>query len=60
MNDTVTRRLDTAALEARVKSMYELVALEPDQTFHRSATVALSSSGQPGSTTLAGVPRHAP
>jgi arsenite methyltransferase len=34
MNDTVTRRLDTADLEARVKSMYELVALEPDQTFH--------------------------
>jgi arsenite methyltransferase len=34
MNDTVTRRLDTADLEARVKTMYELVALEPDQTFH--------------------------
>ncbi|HEY3527801.1 MAG TPA: methyltransferase domain-containing protein [Nocardioides sp.] len=34
MNDTVTRRLDTADLEARVKSMYELVALEPDQPFH--------------------------
>jgi arsenite methyltransferase len=34
MDDTVTRRLDTADLEARVKSMYELVALEPDQTFH--------------------------
>ncbi len=34
MGNTVTRRLDTAELEARVKSMYELVALEPDQTFH--------------------------
>ena len=38
MNDTSTsvgaRRLDTADLEARVKSMYELVALEPDQAFH--------------------------
>lgn len=34
MDETVTRRLDTADLEARVKSMYELVALEPDQAFH--------------------------
>jgi arsenite methyltransferase len=34
MNDTVTRRLDLADLEARVKSMYELVALHPDQEFH--------------------------
>jgi SAM-dependent methyltransferase len=34
VDNTVTRRLDTAELEARVKSMYELVALEPDQTFH--------------------------
>jgi arsenite methyltransferase len=34
MNDTITKRLDTADLETRVKSMYELVALEPDQTFH--------------------------
>lgn len=34
MNDTVTTRLDTADLEARVKTMYELVALEPGQTFH--------------------------
>jgi SAM-dependent methyltransferase len=34
MNDTVTIRLDTADLEARVKSMYELVALEPGQTLH--------------------------
>jgi SAM-dependent methyltransferase len=34
MSHTVTRRLDTADLEARVKSMYELVALEPDQEFH--------------------------
>ena len=34
MNDTATRRLDTADLEARVKSMYELVALAPDQEFH--------------------------
>jgi arsenite methyltransferase len=34
MNDTVTKQVDTADLEARVKSMYELVALEPDQTFH--------------------------
>jgi SAM-dependent methyltransferase len=34
MNHTVTRRLDTVDLEARVKSMYELVALEPDQEFH--------------------------
>lgn len=38
MNDTSTSagtwRLDTADLEARVKSMYELVALEPDQAFH--------------------------
>lgn len=34
MDDTMIRRLDVADLEARVKSMYELVALEPDQTFH--------------------------
>lgn len=34
MSDTVARRLDTADLEARVKTMYELVALEPHQTFH--------------------------
>jgi arsenite methyltransferase len=34
MNDTVTRLLDTADLEARVTSMYELVALEPEQAFH--------------------------
>jgi arsenite methyltransferase len=34
MNETVTRRLDTEDLETRVKTMYELVALEPDQTFH--------------------------
>ena len=34
MNDTVINRLDTLDLEARVKSMYELVALEPDQQFH--------------------------
>ncbi len=34
MNDTVIRRLDTLDLESRVKSMYELVALEPDQEFH--------------------------
>jgi arsenite methyltransferase len=34
VNDTVTRRLDTADLVARVQAMYELVALEPDQGFH--------------------------
>ena len=34
MNDTTTRRLDTADLEARVRSMYELVALKPDQSYH--------------------------
>jgi SAM-dependent methyltransferase len=34
VNDTVTRKLDTADLEARVKTMYELVALEPHQEFH--------------------------
>ena len=32
--DTVTRRLDTADLEDRVKHMYEEVALEPDHEFH--------------------------
>ncbi len=32
--DTVTRRLDTAELEERVKRMYEEVALEPEREFH--------------------------
>ena len=31
---TSTRQLDTADLEARVKQMYEEVALEPDREFH--------------------------
>jgi SAM-dependent methyltransferase len=34
MNHTASRRFDTDDLEARVKSMYELVALAPDQEFH--------------------------
>ena len=34
MSDITIRRLDTLDLETRVKSMYELVALEPDQEFH--------------------------
>jgi SAM-dependent methyltransferase len=34
MNHTVTTRLDVVDLEARVKSMYELVALQPEQEFH--------------------------
>jgi hypothetical protein len=34
MNDTVTKRLDTADLEARVTSVHDLVALEPGQTSH--------------------------
>jgi len=34
MNDILSGRLDTADLEARVKAMYELVALEPDHQFH--------------------------
>ena len=34
MNDIVIPRLDTLDLESRVKSMYELVALNPDQEFH--------------------------
>jgi SAM-dependent methyltransferase len=32
--DTTTRQLDTSELEARVKSMYEEVALEPEREFH--------------------------
>jgi len=34
MSDDDVQLLDTADLEDRVKAMYELVALEPDQTFH--------------------------
>lgn len=34
MNDTATRHLDTADLEARVKTMYEHVASDPGQEFH--------------------------
>jgi arsenite methyltransferase len=34
MPSTTTRRLDTTNLEARIKDMYEQVALHPDQEFH--------------------------
>ena len=34
MTTNTTRRLDTADLEARVKAMYEEVALSPDRQFH--------------------------
>src|SRR5689334_8727174 len=36
------RRLDTADLEARVKAMYEQVALEPEQEFHFETGRALT------------------
>ena len=31
---TTTKQLDTGELEARVKRMYEEVALEPEREFH--------------------------
>jgi hypothetical protein len=34
MSPSGIRRLDIADLEARVKSMYEQVALEPHREFH--------------------------
>jgi arsenite methyltransferase len=42
MNASTTRRLDIADLEARVKAMYEQVALEPHREFHFETGRALA------------------